>query len=132
MTNIGRIGATPVASSARRAAASSGFTLPGAAAAPAAPATPVAALGLLALQEAGQDAVRDREARRHGDAMLQALRALQRALLGGGDDLSLRQLEALARGAPPPADPGLAMVQAMILQRTAVELARRRLGAARG
>ncbi len=79
---------------------------------------------LLALQEEDADAVADREARRHGQAMLAALAALQRGLLGGAGSGALEQAAALARAAPAPADPRLAAVQRAILVRVAVEAAR--------
>ncbi len=79
---------------------------------------------LLALQEEDTDAVADREARRHGQAMLSALAALQRGLLGGADNGALEQAAALARSAPAAVDPRLAAVQRAILVRVAVEAAR--------
>lgn len=79
---------------------------------------------LLALQEEDAEAVADREARRHGQAMLSALAALQRGLLGGADGGALEQAAALARAAPAAADPRLAAVQRAILVRVAVEAAR--------
>ena len=92
---------------------------------------PVAAGGvfmpsLLAMQEAESGAVWDREARRHGETILEALAALQRALLGGGSRAELAELAGLARNMPKAADPRLAGVQRALLVRVAVELARRR------
>ena len=80
---------------------------------------------LLGLQEdEGRDAA-DGEARRHGHAMLAALAALQRGLLGDGDPAALDHLASLARATPAALDPRLAAVQKAIQVRTAVELARR-------
>ena len=88
-------------------------------------AVPIASLGdLLALQEAGQAAVRDREARRHGAATLKALASMQRALLGGAADGVLETLSSLSRNAPEASDPRLAAVQRALQVRVAVELAR--------
>ncbi len=81
---------------------------------------------LLSLQEAEVETVQDREARRHGHAMLDALAMLQRALLGGQEALGLEGLARLVRAAPPPTDPALAAVQRAVLVRAAVELARQR------
>jgi hypothetical protein len=109
---------------------------PGATEAPEAFAT-TAMPSLLALQEAGQEAgqqagveaARDREARRHGSAMLDALAMLQRSMLGGQDRQGVESLQSLARlvqATPPPSDPALAAVQRALLVRVAVELARQR------
>ena len=84
---------------------------------------------LLALQEAGEDAVRDREARRHGDSLLDALRELQRAMLGGASAGPLERLQSLTAAMPGAADPRLADVQRALMVRTAVELARARVAA---
>ena len=84
---------------------------------------------LLAMQEAETGAVQDREARRHGDSMLEALAALQRSLLGGAEAGGLETMASLARAVPAAADPRLAGVQRALLVRVAVELARRRAAA---
>ena len=110
-----------------RARPASGFVLPGDAAPGVQATTAVTLPSLLAIQEAGQDAVRDRDAREHGEAMLHGLAALQRALLGGGDPATLARLAALVRRAPVPADPRLLAVQRSLLVRVAVELARTRV-----
>ena len=90
-------------------------------------AAPIAGLSdLLALQEAGQAAVRDREARRHGAATLKALASMQRALLGGEANDVLETLSSLSRNAPEASDPRLAAVQRALQVRVAVELARGR------
>jgi hypothetical protein len=125
-----------------------GFAMPGGPgpeAAPAgAPGGPAAVTleTMLALQAAEDATEHDRSARRHGQAMLQALNALQRALLrdgggvaagaasagGGGSGevaAALRTLGGLAEGAPLATDPALAATLAAIVLRARVELARR-------
>lgn len=87
---------------------------------------------LLALQETGvaadNPAVRDREARRHGRAILEALAELQKALLGGSDDSEvLGRLGALLGSLPPAADAGLAVLLNSVSLRARIELARRGL-----
>ncbi len=90
----------------------------------------VAMPSLLGLQEAQQDAVSDREARRHADEMLDLLKELQRSLLGAAiDPAKLGRMAQLARHAPPPADPRLLAVQRALLVRVAVEQARTRIAA---
>ncbi len=119
----------PPVRSRSRASGTFGFYLPESTAEAASGAAPVTMPGLLALQEAGQDAGRDRDARRHGEAMLTSLADLQRALLGGADRGALQSLADLARRAPPAADPRLAGVQRALLLRVEVELARARAAA---
>lgn len=116
----------------RRAGPDAAFQLAGSSAntgAPAAaPAEGVSLSGLLAAQEAERETVRDRAARRHGQAMLDMLRALQRACLIDGGDSGADALARLADlvGAMPQADdPALASVLQAISVRAAVELARR-------
>lgn len=84
----------------------------------------VAMISLLAMQEAESDAQQDREARHHGEAVMDELVALQRALLGapGGDAGRLADL--LARPAQA-ADPHLAGLLRAVRLRGAIELARR-------
>jgi hypothetical protein len=85
----------------------------------------VAMPSLLLMQEAGSDALQDRDAKRHGAAVLDELRDLQLSLLGDGGP----QLERLARLADRPigaADPRLAGVLRAIQLRAGIELARRR------
>ena len=129
ITGVSGVGAVrPVhPTSARRGAA---FSLPDAARAEAN--SGVLALttsSLIGIQEdEGRDAA-DGEARRHGQAMLSALAALQRGMLGDDDSGALDHLAALARAAPTALDPRLAAVQKAIQVRTAVELARRRVEA---
>jgi hypothetical protein len=111
-------------------AASAEFTLPpepaasGAAAAAAPP--QAASLGaMLTLQELGCETVEDREARKHGQAMLALLAALQRALLtGGSQETVLAQLAGLVGTAPQATDRRLAAMVAAIMVRVRVELAR--------
>ena len=81
---------------------------------------------LLAMQEAGMETVADRSARRHGGQLLESLTALQRAMLANAGAAELDALEHLVRGAPAADDPRLAAVQRALVQRVAVELARRR------
>lgn len=126
---IGRAGPAYAPRGVVRVPPPSAFRLPGEAAPGIQAATPVTLPSLLAMQEAGQDAVRDREAREHGEALLHGLAALQRALLGGGDPGTLTRLAALVRRAPAPADPRLLAVQRALLVRVAVELARTRAAA---
>jgi methionyl-tRNA formyltransferase len=86
---------------------------------------------ILALQEhAGQDAgpaadLADREARRHGQNLLEALAALQKELLAGGDPvLSLSRLSALAGMTMAAHDPALAHILASIRLRARLEILR--------
>ena len=94
----------------------------------AAAAAPVSLGAMLALQEAGAEPARDRAARRHGQAMLQLLAALQRAMLQGegGDEAELARLASLSAEVPVASDPALRQVVAAIALRASVELARRR------
>jgi hypothetical protein len=81
---------------------------------------------MLTLQELGGETAEDRDARRHGQDMLGALAALQRALLMGGDEeVALRQLAELAAAVPCAADRRLAAMVSAIAVRVRVELARR-------
>lgn len=103
-----------------------GFALPGQAAPPTAPAiAEIGLVGLLAVQEAGAEAVADREARRRGLDLLAELRALQRDLLRGAPAAErLRLLDALTDHVPRAADPGLADTVAEIVLRARIELIR--------
>ena len=84
-----------------------------------------AAVGLLALQEAGPVAERDARARRRGEGLLRELAGLQADLLAGrADPARLRAIAALAEGETP-ADPALAGAIAAIALRARIELARR-------
>lgn len=113
----------------RRVGVPGAFALPGEAQAPADPAPAgVAGLsGLLALQEAGDtaaaDAAQDGAARRHGEAVMDDLKAMQLALLSGRD-ADLSGLAARAGAGPQAADPRLAAVIGAIRLRASVELAR--------
>ena len=66
----------------------------------------------------------DREARRHGRAMLQALAALQRAVLEGSPAEARGSLAALAGRAAQAHDPVLRLILREIGVRAAVELGR--------
>jgi hypothetical protein len=112
--------------------ASAGFTVPDEtavsshAATEAAPAASLASM--LSLQELGGDAAEDREARRHGHNLLEALAELQRALLIGKDDAgALPHLAELAAAVPRATDRRLAAIVSAIVVRVQVELARRHL-----
>ena len=84
----------------------------------------VSMVSLLSMQEAESDAQQDREARQQGEAMLDELGELQRALLGdGGPDLA--RLARLASRPVAASDPRLAGVLRAIRLRAGVELARR-------
>jgi hypothetical protein len=112
------------------ARAQGGFRLPAsAAAANAGVVSSMAELGgMLGLQEQEDGAARDRGARRHGQASLRELAALQRSLLAGpGDPEALQRLTALGRATPEFSDPGLSSVVKAIALRAAIELARRGL-----
>lgn len=82
--------------------------------------------GLLALQEAQTQAVSEREARRHGHAMLAALKRLQLALLtrNGVSQDDLRRLADLAASPAPGADPALVSLLGAIGLRARIELAK--------
>ncbi len=122
------------------AAADSGFRIPSPPEAPnqpavgqagAAPST-IATSAMLALQEqtgtgaySGQDAM-DREARRHGQQILEALAALQRTLLtSAGSAEGLARLAALAEVDPAVHDPALARILSSIRLRARLEILRR-------
>jgi hypothetical protein len=101
-------------------------TVAGPSATGATPATGLASM--LTLQELGGETAEDRDARRHGQDMLEALAALQRALLLGGDeDVALQQLAELAAAVPRATDRRLAAMVSAIIVRVRVELARRHL-----
>ncbi len=92
---------------------------------PAAATTAVEPL-LLAHLRHQEAAHRDREARRRGKELLQALSALQHAMLGGGDDAAaLTDLARLLSGIPKATDPSLSGIVREIAVRAAVEVARR-------
>ncbi len=120
--------ALPGAWTPRSPGPSTGFSVPVATEAPRGPAATASVAGLdgmLALQEGDRAGVRDREARRRGQAALAALAALQRALLGGqADPDALRTLLAMAEGEPAE-DPELARTLRAVGLRARIELARR-------
>ena len=132
MTGIYGLGAVSVARGQVRRRTEGEFTLPdvdgGERAESAGAAGAVEMPGLLMMQEAEAEPVADRDARRHGKAMLDALSRLQRALLGGEGPAALESLANLVRATPAPADPRLAAVQRAVLVRAAVELQRARMG----
>jgi hypothetical protein len=130
MVNVSGIGRPPPATAPRRTAAgSAGFAVSEqqAATGPAAAATAAAALdGLLQFQEVEDAPARDRQARRHGQALLRELGELQRLLLEDGPiDESLGRLAALVETWPEAADPALAGVVGAVALRARIELARR-------
>jgi hypothetical protein len=153
MTGIDGIGAPPAPSAPRRRNIVGGFTLPpdipggaGLSASTSGHPAPVFSAfmeGLLGLQEQGAadtpsaPAARDREARRHGQAMLAALSDLHLLLIGRGPEqgastAALRslseRLSGLTGAIPQAADPGLRGVIAAIGLRARIELARRSAG----
>jgi hypothetical protein len=100
--------------------------------APAAPSLVDAVDGLLALQEEAQEFNADQNALRHGQKMLAALQALQRALLAEPEAelAALENIKNLLAAMPVPADPVLADLISQISLRAHVELAKRRCDAA--
>jgi class II flagellar assembly regulator FliX len=90
------------------------------------PAEPACLGAFLSLQELGDQTVEDREARRHGQHMLDLLAALQRSLLNGVDNVAaLQQLAGLSSAVPKATDRRLAAMISAIVLRARVELARR-------
>ncbi len=128
VANVGRPQG-PAATAPRPA--NTAFSVPAGAERTTAPAATSAAIpldGMLALQEQEADAVRDRQARNHGQSLLQALAALQHILLFGRDaGAALERLASLAEAPPAAADPALAAIVQAIALRARVELARRGL-----
>ena len=122
LSGTGGVGRVAGRVAARRG--SGGFVVPEEGAAPAQGAVEVQAPSLVGLQELGQEAVQDRAARRHGGALLDALRAVQLGLLGGDGGEAAARLESLVRAAPTAVDARLAGVQRALLVRAAVERAR--------
>ena len=88
---------------------------------------PILHASMLTLQETATETVGDRDARRHGHAMLEVLAALQRAMLlqADGTDRALGQLAALAEAVPEASTPQLGAIVASIKLRARIELARR-------
>lgn len=92
--------------------------------------TAVAMPSLLLMQEEQSAALQDRDAKRHGSAMIDELQELQRSLLGDGGP----RLDRLAQLADRPigaADPHLAGVLRAIQLRAGIELARHGAAASR-
>ncbi|HSU04456.1 MAG TPA: flagellar assembly protein FliX [Acetobacteraceae bacterium] len=114
-----------------RPTGSSGFSVPESASGGAAPAgvggVSAAMLpGMLALQEAGDESVQDRAARRRGHDLLKAMAVLQRALLAEANDPEpLARLAELVADVPQAADPRLAAAVTEVVLRARVELAKR-------
>jgi hypothetical protein len=133
MTIISGVGRPTVAASAARGGSrSAAFAMASSqvdsssAASSAVAASPVALDAMLALQEAGSQTVQDRQARRHGFAILQALAALQRELLDGDNDAAaIEQLSVLATSCPVATSASLASTIQAVVLRARVELARR-------
>lgn len=92
----------------------------------------VNAAAMLALQEQTTAEPGDREARRHGRELVDALAELQRALLRDGAGDALQRLAAMADLPLPAADPILARAIVAIRLRARVEVARAEAAALRG
>ena len=121
--------AAPLAGAARAGVGRGGFSVSAGGTGGVTMAPGVAALdGLLLLQEVEDAPERDRRARKHGRAMLDALSRLQVGLLqdDAGEDV-LANLSALAEHCPEAADPGLRDVLGAVSLRARLELARRGL-----
>ncbi len=130
----------PSSSPRSSAAVDTGFRIPSAQemphpgatdAARTAPAVSTTRAMLAHQEQTGSDAgygsdLTDREARRHGQEILDALAALQRALLRSGDPAEgLARLRVLAEMAPVAHDPTLARVLSSIRLRAQLEVLRR-------
>ena len=95
------------------------------AAAPLADTTPVSLSVMLAAEALDRDDTLDRAARRHGQVVLGALGALQRALLQGGDLAGVvEHLGRLIDDMPQATEPQLAALLGSIALRARVEVAR--------
>jgi hypothetical protein len=131
---VGRAGAAPKAMKTRRVPAG-GFSFDPAIAAeepevasftPAASIGAVGLVGMLAVQEGASRSRGEREARRHGEALLSALVGLQRTLLNDRiEPGSLERLASLADSVPWTSDPELQAALQGAALRARVELARR-------
>ena len=89
---------------------------------------PAALASMLTLQELGGETGEDRQARRHGQLLLNTLGELQRELLGGlGDGTTLERLTTLLAAVPRATDRRLAAMLSAIVVRARVELARRQV-----
>lgn len=84
----------------------------------------VSVTSLLALQEAESGLHQDREARQHGEAVIDELTELQRALLGE-DGPDLDRLTALVARPITASDPALAGLLRAVRLRAGIELTRR-------
>ncbi len=89
-------------------------------------AQPVGLIGMLALQEAETETTANKNGRRHGFAVLDALEELQHGLLSpAGEGQEIVRLLSLAREPANVTDPGLAGVLSAIRLRAKIELLRR-------
>jgi len=116
----------PVGAGSRQVRDPGGFRLPKAEASGTAGMAAVQEVGMegmLALQELPGEAVGDREARRRGQDLLEALAAIQRGLLGMGEGDPAR-LARLAEAVPTAGDPALREAVAAIVLRARIEVAR--------
>jgi hypothetical protein len=87
---------------------------------------PMGLIGMLALQEAETETTGNKNGRRHGFAVLDALQELQHGLLSpAGDGQEIARLFALARESSSVADPVLGQVLSAIRLRAKIELLRR-------
>lgn len=93
------------------------------------PMSGVSMVSLLAMQEAESEAQQDREARQHGEAVVDELTGLQLALLGHGEGNTARLIRLVERPVVA-SDPMLAGLLRAVRVRAAVELARRERAAA--
>jgi hypothetical protein len=123
---VDRVSPAPAPAAPRAAPGAGGFAalLDSAGEARAAEAPPAAMLagGIFAATE--RDGAVDQQARRHARAMLQALAALQLAVLDGQDGAARAALAGLASQAAQAEDPVLRLILREIGVRAAVELAR--------
>jgi hypothetical protein len=123
---VDRITPAPALAALRTAPAETGFAalLDSAAGAAAAEAPQAAATAGAIVAAARHADTADRHARRHAKAMLQALAALQLAVLDGEEAEARAQLAALASLPAEADDPVLRLILREISARAAVELAR--------
>ena len=128
MREVGRVTGSAARPGRAAGRGPGGFSLGGTAGPAPAGATAAVApagLGLLALQEGGDRAARDRAARQRAESILNELRGLQRDLLRGTLDPTRLDRVAVLETGEEGADPNLQQaVQAAVL-RLRVELARR-------
>jgi len=89
-------------------------------------AQPLGLIGMLALQEAETETTANKNGRRHGFAVLDALEELQHGLLSSADEgQEIARLLSLAREPASVVDPRLGEVLAAIRLRAKIELLRR-------